>query len=132
MSKMKVKPLFSDVLVSLHLDKAESDLIIPDSAKTEMISDIQEVLAVGAQCSQVKVGDQVRVKLGEVFKPVQKEIRQTSMEYDTRVKTEWVLDQNRLFTIDGVDCLLIREGSIAYRILRPDEIEVEEQTDGGF
>lgn len=128
MSKLKVMPMHADVLVTLKLDKQESSILIPDSAKTEMISDIQEVLAVGPQCSNVMVGDEVRIKLGEVFKPVQKEIRQTSQEYDTRIKTEWVLDHNRLFTIDGQDCLLIREGAIAYRLLRPEEL-VEE--DGG-
>lgn len=124
----KVKPLHSDILVSMKSELMESKagIIIPESAKSSMLSVIQEVMAVGPNCSQVKVGDEICIKMGELFKPVNREVRQTSQDHDIREIQEWVLDMNRVFIIDDKEYLLIREGNIAYRLLR-DEETIEEE-----
>jgi len=119
----KLKPLGGSVMVSVITETQDlpSGIIIPDAAKEEMIANIQKVMAVGPSVTQVEVGDEVCIKMGEITVPKQVEVRKTASENDTQMQTKWVLDENKFFTVDGVEYMLILEHNIAYKLLKEEK-----------
>lgn len=118
----KVKPLYTDILVSLITETPESasGIIIPDTAKQSMVSDVQKVMAKGDGATNVEVNEQVKLKMTNLMIMKSSMVTgKTSQKYDETEEKTLVLDPNRIHTIDGVDYLMIREGDIAYKVLGP-------------
>ena len=117
-----VKPLYSDVLVTMNMEKIESDLIIPESARQQMLSDVQNVVAVGGQVNEVKPGDEVKIKMMQLMVLDKKWVKgKTSNANDEVQQTGLIVDPNRMHKIDGKDYMLIREGEIAYVMIKPED-----------
>lgn len=116
----KVKPLFTDILVSLIVEVQESKagIILMESTKKSMISDVQKVMACGVNVTQVGVGDQVKLKMENLLIIESNMVNgKTSSEHDKVEDKKFVINPQRIHSIDGVDYLMIREGDIAYKVL---------------
>lgn len=116
----KVRPMYSDVFVSLitEVEESKAGIIIPDAAKHSMVSDVQKVMAIGANVTQVEIGQQVKLKMRNLLVIKSEMINgKTSQEVDQIENKKFILDPERIHTIDGIEYLLVREGDIAYQIL---------------
>ena len=116
----KVQPMYSDVFVSLitEIEESKSGLIIPEEAKHSMVSDVQKVMAIGTNVTQVEVGQQVKLKMRNLLVIKSDMVKgKTSQSVDEIESKKFILDPERIHTIDGVEYLLVREGDIAYKVL---------------
>lgn len=114
-----IQPFYTDVLITLKTEKESSLIIMPEDAKSSMISETQEVLAIGPNCTMTQPGDTVRLKMLNIMVMDGRMIKgKTSNELDEVQSKRLVVDPSRTYTIDGVDYMLIREGDIAYKILK--------------
>ena len=124
----KIQPGGADILVTTKLDKTEtiSGLIIPESAKSDIISGTQVIVAKGPHVTQYNVGDTVKIKMNELLVADRQAVKgKTSSDNDITHKTRIILDPNKFYSIDGEQYLLIREGNIAFKELKDGEEPIE-------
>ena len=117
----QVALLGGNILLTTKTEQSESEvgIILPEEAKEALLSNVQTVVAIGPDVKTVKVGDEVRVKVGEILIPKQVEERIPGSERDSRVVTKMILDENKFFQINGDDYMMILEYNVAFVIKDP-------------
>lgn len=117
--KENVQPLFNDVIVSMNAETVTmGDLIIPEGARSSMLSSKQVVLAVGKGVTTVEVGDIIELKMMNLMKLESQFVKgKTSQKYDEVEERNYIIDPSKIYRVNDKECLLINERDIAFKYL---------------
>ena len=108
--KLEVRPLFDKVLVTCNTveeHKTEGGIIIPDSAKLNLILPEQTVVAVGPNAEQVKVGEEIILNPDSFKRP--KLNKSNPNKYEETMEYVFPIE-----VINGIKYLLISKRDIKF------------------